>query len=234
MSRAASAVSPRLLCLLPLLCLSIGLTACSTDPVQPEYAPDPVDLTGNWELDYGSSDNLQAQFNGMLRNLNRQQARAGGGERGAVAVNNSSRQALLGLAQMAELVTQTQLMEIDQDRVSIDIEREDTFSLSCDYAAGMIQRQDYGVGAERCFWDGNQLVFEIRLPDGLDIVHRFSASSDRESLAVVTTLFSSQVSTPFSVRRIYRRFDPSRSPYRCTETLTRGRVCTTGRAESGT
>jgi hypothetical protein len=129
---------------------------------------------------------------------------------------------------MAELVTQTQLMEIDQDRVSIRIEREDTFTLSCDYAVGMIQREDYGVGAERCFWDGSQLVFEIRLPEGLDIVHRFSVAGNGEALAVVTTLYSSKVSTPFSLRRIYRRYDPRRSPYQCTETLTRGRVCTTG------
>jgi hypothetical protein len=215
--------------LLPLVsCLLFA--ACASEPVQPEYAPDPVDMSGNWELDYGSSDNLQAQFNGLVRNLNRQPARGGNGERGAVAVSNASREAILGLAQMAELVTQTQLMEIEQDRVSIRIEREDTFTLSCDYAQGMIQRADYGVGAERCFWDGNQLVFEIRLPEGLDIVHRFSASRDGESLAVVTTLYSSQVSTPFSLRRIYRRFDPRRSPYQCTETLTRGRVCTTGSA----
>lgn len=204
------------------------LSACSSEPVQPEYAPDPVDMSGNWELDYGSSDNLQARFNGMVRNLNRQQARASNGERGAVAMSNASREQILGLAQMAELVTQTQLMEIDQDRVSIRIEREDTFTLSCDYAEGMIQREDYGVGAERCFWDGNQLVFEIRLPEGLDIVHRFSAAGNGEALAVVTTLYSRQVSTPFSLRRIYRRYDPRRSPYQCTETLTRGRVCTTG------
>jgi len=213
------------------LCLAVA--ACSSDPVEPEYAPDPVDMTGHWELDYGSSDNLQARFNGMVRNLRQQQARASGGERGSVAVAGSSREALLGLAQMAELVTQTQLMEIEQDRVSIRVEREGTFSLSCDYAASRIQQQDYGVGAERCFWDGRQLVFEIRLPDGLDIVHRFSVASTGDTLAVVTTLSSRQVSTPFSLRRIYRRFDPGRSPYQCTETLTRGRVCTTGAAAPG-
>lgn len=217
--------------LLPLFACLLSV-ACSTEPVQPEYAPKPVDMSGNWELDYGSSDNLQARFNGLVRNLNRQQARTSNGERGSVGVSSASRESILGLAQMAELVTQTQLMEIDQDRVSIEIEREDTFTLSCDYAQGMIQREDYGVGAERCFWDGSQLVFEIRLPEGLDIVHRFSASRDGESLAVDTTLYSSRVSTPFALRRIYRRFDPLRSPYRCTETLTRGRVCTTGQGDA--
>lgn len=186
-------------------------------------------MRGHWELDYGSSDNLQARFNGMVRELRQRQARsAAAAERGMTISNGGSREALVGLAQMAELVTQTQLIEIDQDRVSIDVEREGNFTLSCEYAdGGGRQRQDYGVGAERCFWDGQQLVFEIRLPEGLDIVHRLSVADSGRALAIVTSLYSSSVSTPFTLRRIYRRYDPGSSPYRCTETLTRGRVCTT-------
>lgn len=219
--------SVRRLCL---LCLPV-LAACSTtDPVQPAREPDPVDMRGNWELDYGSSDNLQARFGSMMRDLRKQQARGANNERGAAvsAGAGNSQQALYGLAQMAELVTQTQLIEIEQDRISIAVEREGTFTLSCDYGPDAPQRQDYGVGAERCFWDGSQLVFQVRLPEGLDIVHRLSVADSGEALAIVTTLYSSSVTTPFSLRRIYRRFDPGRSPYRCTETLTRGRVCTTG------
>jgi len=210
-----------------LLCLPLVVACSTTDRVQPEREANPVDMRGNWELDYGSSDNLQARFGSMMRDLQRQQARGANNERVAAGAGNSQ-QALYGLAQMAELVTQTQLIEIEQDRVSIAVEREGTFTLNCDYGPDAPRRQDYGVGAESCFWDGSQLVFQVRLPEGLDIVHRLSASADGESLAIVTTLYSSSVSTPFSLRRIYRRFDPARSPYRCTETLTRGRVCTTG------
>ncbi|MEE4110536.1 MAG: hypothetical protein V2I24_14385, partial [Halieaceae bacterium] len=154
---------------LSLLCLP-ALVACSTaDPVQPARAPDPVDMRGNWELDYGSSDNLQARLSSMMRDLRKQQARSANNERGAMvaAGAGNSQQALYGLAQMAELVTQTQLIEIQQDRVSIAVEREGTFTLSCDYGPDAAQRQDYGVGAERCFWDGSQLVFQVRLPEGL-------------------------------------------------------------------
>ena len=194
--------------------LALVLAACNTEPVQPQYAADPVDMRGNWELDYGSSDNLQAQFNTMVRELRDRQARASAAQERGVVVGSggsASRDALLGLAQMAELVTQTQLLDIEQDRVSIRVQREGTFTLSCDYgSAATPQRQDFGVGSERCFWDGRQLVFEIRLPEGLDIVHRFSVASSGEALAVVTTLYSSSVSTPFSLRRIYRRFDPGR------------------------
>ncbi|MEE4277857.1 MAG: hypothetical protein V2I82_05225 [Halieaceae bacterium] len=208
------------------------LAACASDPVQQEVAADPVDMSGHWELDYGSSDNLQAQFRTSLRGLRQQQARSAAAERAGATVGSSgSQQALYDLAQMAELVTQTQLLEIEQDRRSIRVEREGTFTLSCDYGAGLIRAQDYGIGRERCFWDGQQLVFEIRLPDGLDIVHRMSVSRDGQALAVVSSLYSSRVSGPFSLRRIYRRFEPGRSPYRCTETLSRGRVCTTERSE---
>ncbi|MEM9759879.1 MAG: hypothetical protein AAF933_11635 [Pseudomonadota bacterium] len=213
---------------LSLTLLSLLVPACSTEPVQREIAADPVDMNGNWELDYGSSDNLQAQFRSSMRSLRQQQARAANAERGGAVVNNGgSGQSLYALAQMAELVTQSQLMKIEQDRVNIRVEREDNFSLSCNYRSEVISQQDYGVGRERCFWDGQQLVFEIRLPEGLDIVHRYSVSTSGDTLAVVTSLYSDKVSGPFSVRRIYQRFEPGRSPYNCTETLSRGRVCTT-------
>ncbi len=220
--------SPALVRLLSPVLFGLLVSACSTEPVQREIAADPVDMNGNWELDYGSSDNLQAQFRSSMRSLREQQVRAANAERSGVVVGNGgSGQSLYALAQMAELVTQSQLMEIEQDRVSIRVEREDNFSLSCNYRGEEISQQDYGVGRERCFWDGQQLIFEIRLPEGLDIVHRYSVSTDGETLAVVTSLYSDKVTGPFSVRRIYRRFEPGKSPYRCTETLSRGRVCTT-------
>ena len=207
----------------------LGLfTACSSEPVRREIAADPVDMSGHWELDYGRSDNLQARFNAMLRDLHRQQARAAASERGAATIAvGSAQESLIGLAQMAELITQSQLLEIDQNRVAIRVEREGNFALSCDYAADEPRFQDYGVGNETCFWDGRQLVFQIRLPEGLDIVHRLSVSDTGQTLGIVTSLYSSRVSAPFSLRRIYRRYEPGSQGYTCTETLSRGRVCTT-------
>lgn len=211
--------------------LGLVLVACAGDRerVQQQRTSDPVDMSGNWELDYGRSDNLQARFNGMMRDLRQRAARAAnsdGGRGAGVAVGGSS-ESLVGLAQMAELVTQAQLLEIDQSRVAIKVEREGNFALSCDYGPDAPAQNDYGIGRENCFWDGSQLVFQIRLPEGLDIVHRLSVSPARDTLAVVSSLYSSSVSTPFTVRRIYRRFEPGSSGYSCSETLTRGRVCTT-------
>ncbi|MFT7321821.1 MAG: hypothetical protein ACI8SI_003384, partial [Congregibacter sp.] len=43
--------------------LFVLLVACADQPVQQQVKSDPVDMSGNWELDYARSDNLQAQFN---------------------------------------------------------------------------------------------------------------------------------------------------------------------------
>lgn len=213
-----------LLCLLGTL-----LLGCAQEKVRQEIAANPVDMSGNWELDYGRSDNLQARFNSMVRGLRQQSARSSN-ERGRNTVGSvptSSQEKVLALAKMAELVTQSQLLEIEQNRVAIRVEREGNFSLSCDYGPDAPIQSDYGLGSERCFWDGQQLVFQIRLPDGLDIVHRLSVAASGDTLAITTSLYASGVSDPFSLRRIYRRFTPGSNGYNCTETLTRGRVCTT-------
>lgn len=209
---------------------AVLLHACANpEPVQQEVASDPVDMSGNWELDYGLSDNLQTRLNVMARSLRGQMARAETERQRAIQVGSASstQETMIGLAQMAELITQSQLLEIEQDRISIRVEREGNFSLSCDYGPGAPAQLDYGVGSERCFWDGQQLVFQIRLPDGLDIVHRLSVASNRQTLGIVSSLYDRSLSEPFTIRRVYRRYVPGSSGYRCTETLTRGRVCTT-------
>lgn len=209
--------------------LALLLGACADKPrVKPALAAAPVDMSGDWELDYGRSDNLQANFNSMLRTARERAARTSGDNNRGAAINaNSSQEAIISLARMAELITESQLLEVEQDRVSIRVEREGNFSLSCDYGPNAVQEIDYGIGNESCFWDGEQLVFQIRLPDGLDIVHRLSVSTTGQTLAIVTTLYSSSAPGPFSLRRIYTRYVPGASGYRCVETLTRGRVCTT-------
>ncbi|MDP5070199.1 MAG: hypothetical protein NWQ45_04805 [Congregibacter sp.] len=216
-------------CRRALLMLVVFLGACADQPVQQKVASDPVDMAGNWELDYARSDNLQAQFSSMMRGLRAQAARANN-ERTRNTVGTpptSSQERLLAMAQMAEFITESQLLEIEQSRVAIRVEREGNFSLSCDYGPNAPVQTDYGLGSERCFWDGRQLVFELRLPDGLDIVHRLSVAAAGDTLGIVTSVYSRGVAEPFSLRRIYRRFVPGSNGFRCTETLTRGRVCTT-------
>ncbi|MEM6544411.1 MAG: hypothetical protein AAF680_05890 [Pseudomonadota bacterium] len=209
----------------------LSFSGCGSEPVQPLVEADPVNMEGNWELDYGRSDNLQARFNANLRSIRQQSARANAERRpGAAVAGSASQQRLLALAQMAELVTESQLLTIEQSRVAVRVKREGNFSLSCDFGPDAPGLNDLGLGVERCFWDGNQLVFHLRLPDGLNIIHRLSMSQSGDTLGVLTSLDSPGVGDPFTVRRIYRRYVPGSSGYRCTETLTRGRVCTTEKA----
>ena len=217
-------------CLLSLVLLTAVLHGCASDPgPQPTRVADPVDLSGNWEVDYARSDNLQARYGTLIRQLRQDAARrAAAAERGnPYSGGSTTQEAVLGLAQMAEIVTGAQLLEVEQRRVAVRVEREGNFSLTCSHGRDGRASNEYTVGRERCYWDGQQLVFLIELPDGLDIVHRLSLADDGESLGILTTLNSSAVGTPFSVRRIYRRYVPGSRGYRCTETLTRGRVCTT-------
>lgn len=230
---ASRSLSPSL-CLPLLFALVVaagGLAGCSSGPRVPEPSreADPVDMSGNWEVDYSRSDNLQARYASMIRQLrDAASRRAAAAERGQpVPSSGTSQEAVLGLAQMAELITESQLLEVEQNRVAIRVEREGNFSLSCDYGPEAAATNEYGVGRERCYWDGQQLVFLIELPDGLDIIHRLSLSASGDTLGILTSVYSSSVSAPFTVRRVYRRFVPGSRGYRCTETLTRGRVCTT-------
>ena len=88
------------------------------------------------------------------------------------------------------------------------------------------------LGAERCWWDGQQLNFSVLLPDGLTIKHRFARSNDGLSIAQRTALSAPGVSRDVEIVRIFSRFDPAARGFRCTQTLSRGRVCTTAPDES--
>ncbi len=83
------------------------------------------------------------------------------------------------------------------------------------------------LGSEVCGWDVHQLVFRILLPEGLSIQHRMTLAEDGERINIATTVVSDQVSYPFTLNRVYNRFEPAEAGYTCTQTFSRGRVCTT-------
>lgn len=221
------------LTLAALLC-GCAQNAPSTLRADPASAA-PVDLSGHWELNYGQSDNVQEQLSGLVRELRRRAARAaqmqsergGGGALGVSVGGSDSTPSVIGLARMAEMITSVQLLDIEQSRLAIRVKREGDFALSCDFRRGVDTVLDLGVGKEACGWDGSQLVFRISLPEGLAIRHRLSLAPSGTQLGLVTTVFSDRVSAPFTVTQVYDRYDPQSAGYRCEETLTRGRVCTT-------
>ena len=193
----------------------------------------PVDFSGNWEVDYSQSENIQEELNQMVRELNRrgQQRAPGGGNKGPTVVIGSaggnSGAYIMALARMADMITQSPLLEIKQSDEQISVKREGNFALECAFYSGAMQQDESPLGSEVCGWDAHQLVFRIFLPEGLTIQHRLTMGPSGDRINVATTVRSSQVSTPFTLDRVFNRFDPGEAGYTCKMTLTRGRVCTT-------
>ena len=121
-----------------------------------------------------------------------------------------------------------ELLEVYLDVRRVRIQRENSFALSCELAGA--QSVPSLLGAEQCWWDGHQLHFRVLLPDGLLIKHRFVRSADGLSLSQRTALTAPGVARDMEVVKIFSRYDLGERGYRCTETLTRGRVCTTEQA----
>lgn len=194
-----------------------------------------VDFSGNWELDYSQSDNIQAKLNALVRDLRRQAGappsgtyqQAGGTVYIGGPQGTNSGASIIGLAQMADLITQSQLMDIEQDKHKIQVKRELDFALTCEFYQGQFHTVETPLGSEVCGWNGHQLVFKILLPEGLSIQHVFSLGPDRQWLNIATTVVSDRVTAPFTVNRVYARYEPQDNGYTCKMTISRGRVCTT-------
>jgi hypothetical protein len=195
-----------------------------------------VDFSGHWEMDYSDSDNIQATLNGMIRELQRRAERQNSGNmnrRTGPAVSMGSggsyntAPSVMGLAQMADLVTQSQLLVVEQEEFEISIKRDASFALSCEFYSEYFHTVETPFGNESCGWDSHQLLFRILLPEGLSIQHRFTLGPSGEKLNVATTVVSDRVSYPFTLNRVYNRFEPGDSGITCELTLTRGKVCTT-------
>ena len=219
------------------LALILFVAGCqSSGPPPARYAPaKPVDMTGDWEVDHGRSDNVQRQLNSLFRQLQQEiERRNRAAERGQTYSGPplSSGRDLIALAEMADIITAPELLEVIQTENEIRLKRENSFALICvvDRPAPIVTSTPFGV--EQCGWDGHQLFFDIALPDGLQIRHRITRSSLADSLVMQTAVYSPTVSQPFTVSKVYNRYDPSKAGYRCTQTLTRGTVCTTEGAES--
>ncbi len=211
------------------LCL---LAACQSRPVEKvTFAPArPVNFSGHWEVDYSRSDNVQNQLNSLARQLQRDaERRARAAERGS-SYNGSiqgSGKSILALAEMAELITATQLLDVEQNQQEVRIKRDRSFALVCDLTQAPPVVTETPFGRESCGWDGHQMYFHISLPDGLDVRHRLTRSNLGDWLSMQTAVYSTSVSQPFVVNTVYGRYDPTTAGYRCTETLSKGRVCTT-------
>lgn len=217
------------------LCLFACSSALSQRPVTLSTSvPRPVDLSGSWEVDYARSDNIQQELNTLARQLRQEiERRARAAEKGysVSGAPIASGRDLLALAEMAELITASELLDITQTEGSLRIKRDNSFALVCriDRPPPVVSTNPFGQ--ERCGWDAHQLYFDISLPDGLEIRHRVTRAALGNALVVQSAVYSPTVREPFVINKVFTRYDPDKAGFRCTQTLSRGRVCTTEASE---
>jgi hypothetical protein len=192
----------------------------------------PADFSGSWERDYSRGDDVNQVLRDIYYYLSRTAAdRAYSARPGPVQPSSRDIESIQALARLAELITRPQVLTISQNDQEITVDRKDDFSLLCAFYDGVAKGTESDYGTEICGWDGDQLVSHLILPDGLQVTHRFTVSTDRQQLRVVTTVSSSTARMPFTLRRFYKKFERLPPDFNCIETLSMKRVCSTGEIE---
>jgi hypothetical protein len=212
------------------------LAACNSTPVPEstvEAAPatrvgELRDFTGHWEKNYQLSDDFNTRFTLYVADVRRLIARLGQGNLEGLPTlrgRGINTDAISGLARFAEELTRMPILEIVQDDVLIEIERENDFPLRCAYANLQFIRSVNAFGSDVCGWADERLQFQMALGGGLTIAHQFSLSADSSMLNVTTTVSSDDISVPLVISNYYQRYTPPAEEYNCVLTLTRNTVC---------
>lgn len=213
------------------VCAWLVFAGCASIEEQMPVVTEPpmaADISGAWERDFSRDDDVNATLQRAYRVLARSvsdQQRYGGGPSG---LPSREAQSLLALARLVELITRPPVLRISQEDDRILVQREDDFSLSCDFNGQGTAIEQSVFGAEYCAWQGRDLVSLNTLAGGLRVEHRFTVSDNGQQLRVTTTATSPQSRTPFSLRRFYKKFSEPAPAYDCVETFSMKRVCSTG------
>lgn len=220
--------------LLQLFMLSLIVAACGPAPVIDDAMKRidgalPANFSGAWERDYARDDDvnaaLQVAYSRLARTSPDQQF-----TRGASGPTISPRDidSLHALARLAELITRPDALIISQTEHEISVARKDDFAILCSFYDGVAKATTSPYGAEICGWDGNNLVSNLVLPDGLQVTHRLTVAENSRQLRIITTVSSPTSRVPFTLRRFYRKYNRPTSEFNCIETLSMKRVCSTG------
>lgn len=223
-----------------LLGITIVMSACSNAPtsVIPTVQGRAVNLAGAWEVDFKRTENAQEKLL-FLYEVARSQISQGQRQRDNAQENLINRQqvqqaiddlnGLIKLGTLADSMNQSTVLRIEQGSEHIVIKREDDFALTCELDA---DAPSLAYGQEWCGFDKNgQLIFISRLPEGLDIVHRFMLSNNGERLSVATTVKTPALSDAYTINRVYMPFEEGNSLYNCEFTLEKKKTCSLGPAE---
>ena len=188
-----------------------------------------IDFSGNWELDYQLSDHPNEKIRQVYietRSRIEAQLRRQGNHPVLVDPSILNLRSIAGLGQLAERIGQATVLDISQRDGHIVIQRNDDFSLICDFAD--MRPKASVIGAEACAWDEDQLIFRIALPDGLNVEHKLSIAADRSRLNIATTVWIEGAGYPFTLNRVYMPFEPGAGMYHCEYTIARQTTCSLG------
>lgn len=232
--------------LVSMACLTLNIPVFAQDelPQLDLDLPLRLDFSGSWEKDFRRSDNWEDELSRKLRirqeSAARQQASPGSSRFGTIppiSIGNvnlprsSGRGAnIVDLARLAEYISRQSTIEIIQTRNEIRIERSGEAALICSVESGVQQTFASKHGVELCAWEGQQLIFQINLPDDLVIKHRFTVSSDRQVLNMLTSIQSKR-GEPFNLIQAFNKYDAPPDEFNCIQTLSRGQVCNQSGAE---
>ena len=229
-----------LTCIVAALCLTLSLSAFSQDslPQLDLDLPLRLDFSGSWEKDFRRSDNWEDELSRTLRirqeSATRQQSSPGSSSgRSALPISignvnlprSRGRGAnIVDLARLAEYISRHSIIDIIQTRDEISIERNGEAALICGVEYKLQQTFANEHGVEVCAWEGQQLIFQITLPDDLIIIHRFTVSSNQRVLNLLTSIFS-KGGEPFNLIQAFNKYEAPRDEFNCIQTLSRGQVC---------
>ncbi len=187
------------------------------------------DFSGSWEMDYSLNDSIEAKVDAYFYRMRRQLARQSNNRnyesRSDIPINNSTARTVIAMAQFVDRISRTQVMDITQSYAEIEVERENTFTLHCSFEDNGLHVSTNLFGAEACGWDGHQLIFHLKLPEGLSVQHRMTLSSNGSQMNVATTMTSDRAPEPFTLNRSYSKFDRQDRGYQCKQTVEKGKVC---------
>ena len=209
--------------------LASGCTTPEPSRITEDVEFQVVDMSGNWEKDFQLSDDFETEFNLYLfdirRQLNPQTDNLNRGPTASTGAAGTTMETVVGLARFTEEITRMPVLRIDQDRARVQIDREDDFALYCEFFSRQTSVTETPFGTEQCGWNGDQLLFQLNLQDGLRIFYQVTLSPNGRQLNITTTVTSSQVSTPLTISNFYRRYDVPENDIECILTLTRNNVC---------
>lgn len=194
-----------------------------------------VDFSGTWELDYQRSDQvvekMRLLYQAARTEAERQASRMTRDPRRPIVISkNANRigdyEAVMGLGQLAEMISSAGLLTIAQQQNQIIIERNDDFSLVCHFDKA--QHLESRLGQERCGWLQDRLRFDINLPEGLSVSHLLTMAPGGHLLNLATTVKSTRTSQPFTLNRVYLPVEPLQDLYNCQFSLENKTSCTLG------